>query len=100
MNTLEAFPSDPLEALQLAQKVYPDKLFFLPEAIESARTFSSGEANDVFNVLRTMAINLWPLYFENDEEEGAIDARYQAESGYELAFHESSMTNSRHYPAC
>lgn len=94
LNALEAFPSDPLEALQLAQKIYPDKLIFLPEAIESARTFASGEANDVFNVLRTMAIHLWPLYFENNVEEGTIDSRYQAESGYELAFHESSMTNN------
>ena len=41
-----------------------------------------------------MAVNLWPLYFESHDEEGAIDSRYQAESGYELAFHESSMTNN------
>lgn len=93
LHELTEFPSDAIGSLRLAEQAFGARLVFLPEAVSSAEDFRSGRASDVFNVLRTMAQDLWPLYFEESEAKGSVEDRYQSKSGYELSFRESSMTN-------
>ena len=93
LQELTEFPSDAIGSLRLAEQAFGARLVFLPEAVSSAEDFRSGRASDVFNVLRTMAQDLWPLYFEESEAKGSVEDRYQSKSGYELSFRESSMTN-------
>lgn len=93
LQELTEFPSDAIGSLRLAEQAFGTRLVFLPEAVSSAEDFRSGRASDVFNVLRTMAQDLWPLYFEESEAKGSLEDRYQSKSGYELSFRESSMTN-------
>lgn len=93
LQELTEFPSDAIGSLRLAEQAFGAQLVFLPEAVSSAEGFRSGRPSDVFNVLRTMAQDLWPLYFEENGAKGSIEDRYQSKSGYELSFRESSMTN-------
>ena len=93
IQTMSEFPRTAYDALELAKEAFGDRLIFLDEAVESARKFTSGEADEMFDILRTVYVDLWPLYFGSDNFEGEIDKAYAARTGYELSFNESSMTN-------
>lgn len=91
---MKEFPKTCADALALAEQAFSTRLAVAQEARESAsvanQSINSGET---FNILRCLAVSLWPKYFEKDESDGDAGSEFKNETGYEIAFHESSMTN-------
>lgn len=75
-------PQSPAEALDLAQEAFSDRLLFLPPARKSAEAFTHGSTSEVWEVLRSMAVVLYPLIF--GQEGGHVAKRFQDQTGFEL----------------
>ena len=75
-------PQTPADALQLAAAAFPDRLLFLPPAVKSAEEFTHGSTSEVWDVLRAMAVVLYPLVF--GQEGGHVAKRFQDQAGFEL----------------
>lgn len=95
VQNLREFPKTPGESAHLAKRAFSDRLVIMDEAIDSAERYGSGSADETFDILRCLAIELWPLYFDEQSSADAGDVRtaFQNATGYELTFNESSMTN-------
>ena len=79
---------------ELAERAFGDRLIITNEAKDSAAKANRGISSDeTFDILRTLAMNLWPKYFEQDEANGTAGTEFQRETGYYLTFHESAQTN-------
>ena len=70
-------------AAKLAQDAYPDRILLLPSAMKSATAFNPRRADEVFCVLRAMALHLHPLLFS----QGSVDVmrEFKAASGFDVA---------------
>ena len=79
-------PLTPLEALELAERAFADRLIFMDQARRSAEAFTKGSAREVWAVLRSMAVVLHPLIF--GKASGNIIHAFEAQSGFELTFRE------------
>lgn len=89
---LEKFPGNTRESLNLAIAAFGDRIAASERALSSANSFS-GDPNEVFVILRAISQYIWPYYFEN-ENTGDMVAYFKAQTGYELTFHESAMTQN------
>ncbi len=91
--TMREFPETCAKALDLAEQAFSGRIVVTQVARKSAasanRNIDSGET---FDILRCLAMNLWPKYFEEDESDGDAGTEFKNETGYEIAFHESTMT--------
>lgn len=90
---MREFPKTCADALTLAERAFSTRLAVTQEAKEAAsdanRNIDSGET---FDILRCLAVNLWPKYFEKEESDGDAGIEFRNETGYEIAFYESTMT--------
>ncbi|WP_417757227.1 hypothetical protein [Senegalimassilia anaerobia] len=94
IRAMQGFPKTCAEALGLAERAFGDRLIITNEAKDSAAKANRSISNDeTFDILRTLAVNLWPKYFEQDEADGTAGTEFQSETGYDLTFHESAQTN-------
>lgn len=94
IQSLREFPKTPGDAARLAKRAFSDRLVMTDEAIDSAERYGSGSADETFDILRGLAMELWPLYFdEHSMNAGDVRTAFQNSTGYELTFNESSMTN-------
>ena len=81
------------ELLDLLEVLYPQRVCVLPEARKSALDFDDRYVlDDELLILKSIPTTLWDLYF-GAETSGNIAQNYQAQSGFELAPTEGSMTN-------
>lgn len=83
-------PSTPLEALQLAERAFADRLSFTDSARRSAAEFDKGSPREVWAVLRSMATVLHPLVF--GKAEGNVVYAFEAQTGFELTLREVKHT--------
>lgn len=94
VRSLNAFPQNTREALDLAKTAFANELAFTREAEQSAlEDGKNADASEVFNILRALAVNLWPKFFEHNKNEGNAEKEFKNETGLNLTFHESSTTN-------
>lgn len=94
IREMRCFPRSCEEALSLAEQAFADKLVVVDNAKVSAHSANRNiDSSETFDILRCLAMNLWPKYFEEDEIDGSAEAEFRNETGYELAFHESAQTN-------
>ncbi len=91
---MQSFPQTCEESLNLAEQAFSSRLAVTESAKEAARNANKSiSSSETFDILRCLAVNLWPKYFEQDETDGTAGYEFQNETGYELAFHESTQTN-------
>ncbi len=90
METMN-LPETPLEALQLAERAFPDRIIVLPRARKSAEEFVKGDPGEVWAVLRSVAVTLHSLLF-CERERGLANA-FRDRTGYELALRDAKGAN-------
>ena len=86
-----AIPSTPLEALELAERAFPDKLVVMDEARKSARDFQRGSTSETWAVLQAVAVTLHRLVFQ--QSTGSLTHAFQAETGFEVTLRDVKHTN-------
>ena len=84
-------PQTPLEALQLAERAFADRIIVLPRARKSAEEFVKGDPGEVWAVLRSIAVTLYSLLF-CERERGLANA-FRDRTGYELALRDAKGAN-------
>lgn len=92
LSEMRGFPKTAEESLELAESAFPEHLEILPDAHQSAEEFQ-GDPSEVYDILRSMATDLWNLVFD-EPDGGEITERFQGATGYAVTFRESSMTKS------
>ena len=90
METMN-LPETPLEALQLAERAFADRIIVLPRARKSAEEFVKGDPGEVWAVLRSVAVTLHSLLF-CERERGLANA-FRDRTGYELALRDAKGAN-------
>ncbi len=90
METMN-LPETPLEALQLAERAFPDRIIVLPRARKSAEEFVKGDPGEVWSVLQSVAVTLHSLLF-CERERGLANA-FRDRTGYELALRDAKGAN-------
>ena len=90
METMN-LPETPLEALQLAERAFADRIIVLPRARKSAEEFVKGDPGEVWAVLRSVAVTLHSLLF-CERERGLANA-FRNRTGYELALRDAKGAN-------
>lgn len=87
-------PATPLEALELAERAFSDRLFIMDEARKSARDFERGSVSETWAVLQSMAVTLHRLVFQ--QTSGSLTHAFQAETGFEITLRDVKHTNKNH----
>ena len=90
METMN-LPETPLEALQLAERAFTDRIIVLPRARKSAEEFVKGDPGEVWAVLRSVSVTLHSLLF-CERERGLANA-FRDRTGYELALRDAKGAN-------
>ena len=90
METMN-LPETPLEALQLAERAFADRVIVLPRARKSAEEFVKGDPGEVWAVLRSVSVTLHSLLF-CERERGLANA-FRDRTGYELALRDAKGAN-------
>ena len=93
INALDRMPSGLVELLDLAVSIWPSRIVILDDAKSSARSFN-GDLNEEWQIIRSVATVLWPLYFDDDVMSCDVANAYRARSGYELALTEKKLTKA------
>lgn len=94
LREMRAFPKSPYDSLLLAKQAFADTLVILEEAERSAEDFDSGSAEEVFDILRALSVDLWQMYFGKDgTPQGDVEEAFRSKTGLALSFTESSQTN-------
>lgn len=89
---MESFPSTCLQALEFAERMFPQNLIVLEEAKRSASN-CRGDCNEVYRLLRSMACSLWSILFSG-EAPGNIESQFREETNIELSLRETGQTNN------
>ncbi len=84
-------PETPLEALELAERAFSDRLIIMNEARRSARDFERGSTSETWAVLQAMAVTLHRLVFR--QTSGNLTHAFQAETGFEITLRDVKHTN-------
>lgn len=95
LDSLEALPTTPLEALLAAKVVFGDRIIVLDEAIKTAKEASKGNqrsANEVWQILRGLYLYFYPACIEDGEYSGSLEDYFTSQCGYEIALREGKMT--------
>lgn len=87
---VEELPSNLLEVINLAERLYPDRLAFADTARKSAREASFQDIHIAWRMLRSMALSLHGLY----ETSSNIPRDFCNLTGFGLALTESSATRA------
>ena len=86
IDTLD-LPTTPLEALLLAERLYSDKIVVLDKAKTSAEEFVKGNTVEVWNVLRSIAVTLHPMFMSKDG--GNIPEKFTNITGFEISLRDT-----------
>lgn len=93
VEQLRHVPTSLLDELELAERLWGDRMVVLDEARNSARNFTVGDLDEQWQILASVPTALWELYFGSAA--GAdIAARYQERTGYELALTEGKQSKA------
>jgi hypothetical protein len=91
---VRTLPKNLLDAVDLACRIYQHKLFATEAARVSAEAASDADLERAWRCLYDMANVLHPLHFKEGLPLRTIAKRFQEETGFELAVHESESTRS------
>lgn len=91
INNLGHLPTNLLEELRLAQKLWPSRICVLHEAFESAERFPGNDLDEQWQILSATANTLWSLYFT--EGSADIPSDFKDRTGYDLSLTEKRLTN-------
>lgn len=87
---LDHFPRTLTEELRLAAGLWADRIAVLDEAFASADEFQYTDLDEEWAILKSVALALWPLYFES---EGVDVAReYREKTGFEMSCRDCKTT--------
>lgn len=93
INALDRMPSSLEELLDLAESIWPSRIVILDDAKSSAQSFN-GDLNEEWQIIRSVATVLWPLYFDDDVMSCDVANEYKVKAGYELALTEKKLTKA------
>lgn len=93
LEKIDHFPTSLVEELELAGRLWPDRIVVLPEAVRSAAAYRYCDLDEEWRILRAVATVLWGIYF-GDGDSSDIDEEFKRRSGFTHTFRESGATNA------
>lgn len=82
--------TDASTLLGTVQRLFPDRVVVLPEAVKSAREWGTRNIADEWEVARSAVTDLWELAFGGCGDR--LESAFTARTGHELAAHENKQT--------
>lgn len=86
-------PSTLTDEIDLLCALWPSKVVATDSAYRSAADFTSGDLDEQWQILSSIPVVLWDLYFGAGSG-GDISGRYYERAGYELALTETKLTKN------
>lgn len=93
LEKIDHFPTSLVEELELAGRLWPDRIVVLPEAVRSAAAYRYCDLDEEWRILRAVATVLWDIYF-GDGDSSDIDEEFKRRTGFTHTFRESGTTNA------
>ena len=93
LEKIDHFPTSLVEELELAGRLWPERIVVLPEAVKSAATYRYFDPDEEWRILRAVATVLWDIYF-GDGDSSDIDEEFKRRTGFTHTFRESGATNA------
>lgn len=93
LEKIDHFPTSLVEELELAGRLWPDRIVVLPEAVRSAAAYRYCDLDEEWRILREVATVLWDIYF-GDGDSSDIDEEFKRRTGFTHTFRESGATNA------
>lgn len=93
LEKIDHFPTSLVEELELARRLWPDRIVVLPEAVRSAAAYRYCDLDEEWRILRAVATVLWDIYF-GDGDSSDIDEEFKRRTGFTHTFRESGATNA------
>ena len=93
LEKIDHFPTSLVEELELAGRLWPDRIVVLPEAVRSAAAYRYCGLDEEWRILRAVATVLWDIYF-GDGDSSDIDEEFKRRTGFTHTFRESGATNA------
>lgn len=93
LEKIDHFPTSLVEELELAGRLWPDRIVVLPEAVRSAAAYRYCDLDEEWRILRAVATVLWDIYF-GDGDSSDIDEEFKRRTGFTHTFRESGATNA------
>lgn len=93
LEKIDHFPTSLVEELELAGRLWPDRIVVLPEAVRSAAAYRYCDLDEEWRILRAVARVLWDIYF-GDGDSSDIDEEFKRCTGFTHTFRESGATNA------
>lgn len=93
LEKIDHFPTSLVEELELAGRLWPERIVVLPEAVKSAATYRYFDLDEEWRILRAVATVLWDIYFD-DGDSSDIDEEFKRRTGFTHTFRESGATNA------
>lgn len=81
------------DELELAERLWGNKIVVLDEAYRSAKDYKSFNLEEEWRIISAAANELWDICFDTDPD-GVIDDVFYRQTGIELAMTEGPMTRS------
>lgn len=91
VDVMPMLPESPLEALEAAERAWPDRICVLDEARSSAKVFP-GDVAECWRVLVTVANDLWDIRFSEGGVGKRLEDAYRERTGFELSMVEGKAT--------
>lgn len=93
IDSLTAFPKSLEEQLGLASRLWATRIIVLPEALDSAKRYTNGDADEQWRVLASAATALWKLKFQ-EECTTDICSEFTNQTGIEMTLTETKATKA------
>lgn len=94
VDSLRALPEDMRETAELAGSLWASRIAFTPKALDSAEDAACKEQDTLWAGLYHLAHTLWPLYFDKDLSQNAIEETFNGSAApWKLARGEGKMTH-------
>lgn len=90
---IDHFPTSLVEELELAGRLWSERIVVLTEAVKSAATYKYCDLDEEWRILRAVATVLWDIYF-GDGDSSDIDEEFKRRTGFTHTFRESGATNA------
>ena len=93
LEKIDHFPTSLVEELELAGRLWSERIVVLPEAVRSAAAYRYCDLDEEWRILRAVATVLWDIYF-GDGDSSDIDEEFKRRTGFTHTFRESGATNA------
>lgn len=93
LEKIDHFPTSLVEELELAGRLWSERIVVLTEAVKSAATYKYCDLDEEWRILRAVATVLWDIYF-GDGDSSDIDEEFKRRTGFTHTFRESGATNA------